>query len=81
MFGTGLSPFAIIPLMFIVVLPLGKVAEGFGLIDPSTMSSGVATMLAMIAMTALWLVVGIAIGVTLLFVTIQKPKQASVQGV
>jgi len=80
LFGTGLSPFAVIPLMIIVVLPLGKVAERFGLIDPSTMSSDVATMLTMIAMTALWLVVGIAIGVTLLFTTIQKPKQASVQG-
>lgn len=79
--GTGLSPFAIIPFMIIVILPLGKLAEWFGLIDPSTISSGVATMLTIIAMTILWLVVGSGIGATLLFVTIRKPEQASVQGV
>jgi DNA-binding CsgD family transcriptional regulator len=77
--GTGLSPFAIIPLMFIVVLPVGKLAEWIGLIDPSTMSSDVATTLAMIAMTAIWLVVGIIVGVVLSFVTIKKPEQTVIQ--
>jgi hypothetical protein len=73
--GTGLSPFLIIPLMIIVVLPLGKLAEWFGLIDPSTMPSEVATILGMTAMTAIWLIVGLAIGITLLFVTITKPER------
>jgi len=78
-FGTGLSPFAIIPLMFIVVLPVGKLAERIGLIDPSTMPSDVANILAMIAMTAIWLIVGITVGIVLLFVTIKKPEQTIVQ--
>jgi len=77
--GTGLSPFAIIPLMMIVVLPIGKLAEWFGLIDPSTMSKDVATILAMTAMTGLWLVVGITVGCILLFVTIKKPEQTVIQ--
>lgn len=79
LFGTGLSPFAIIPLMAIVVLPVGKLAEWLGLIDSSTMSSEVATTLAMTAMIVIWLVVGITIGVVLLFVTIKKPEQAVAQ--
>lgn len=81
LFGTGLSPFLIIPLMIIVVLPLGKLAEWFGLIDPSTMSSDVATMLTAAIMIAIWLVLGITIGIALLFVTIQKAKHAGVQSV
>ncbi len=79
LFGTGLSPFAIIPLMIIVVLPLGKLAVQFGLIDPSTMSRDVATMLGITAMLAIWLVVGITIGITLLFVTIKKPARMDIQ--
>ncbi|HEX6271197.1 MAG TPA: hypothetical protein VFZ43_13240 [Anaerolineales bacterium] len=75
MFGTGLSPFLIVPLMIIVVLPLGKLAEWFGLIDPLTMSKEVATVLTAITIIAIWLVIGITIGVTLLFVTITKPKR------
>jgi hypothetical protein len=81
LFGTGLSPFLIIPLMIILVLPLGKLAEWFGLIDPSTMSSNVATMLTAAIMIAIWLVLGITIGIGLLFVTIQKADHAGVQSV
>jgi DNA-binding CsgD family transcriptional regulator len=77
--GTGLSPITIMPLMMIVVLPIGKLAEWLGLIDPSTMSSDVATLLAMIALTAIWLVTGIIVGIVLLFVTIKKPEQTVVQ--
>ncbi len=79
LFGAGLSPFAIIPLMMVVVLPIGKLAEWFGLIDPSTMSKDVATTLAMIAMTGLWLIVGITVGIVLLFVTLKKPEQTVIQ--
>jgi DNA-binding CsgD family transcriptional regulator len=80
LFGTGLSPFLIIPLMLIVVLPLGKLAEWFSLIDPSAMSSDVATMLGAAIMIVIWLIVGVTLGVTLLFVTLQKPEQANVPG-
>ncbi len=77
--GTGLSPLTIIPLMIAVVLPIGKFAERLGLIDPSTMSSDVATTLTAIIMVAIWLVVGVTIGVVLLFVTIKKPEPPIVQ--
>ncbi|HLO13489.1 MAG TPA: LuxR family transcriptional regulator [Anaerolineales bacterium] len=80
LFGTGLSPFLIIPLMLIVVLPLGKLAEWFGLIDPATMSNDAATILTTVIMITIWLVVGIAIGISLLFVSFRKPEQASVEG-
>lgn len=77
--GTGLSPFAIIPLMIIVVVPLGKLAEWFGLINPSTMSNDLGTFLATSIMTVIWLVVGVTIGIVLLFVTIKKPEPPIVQ--
>ncbi len=70
-----LSPFGIIPLMMAVVLPLGKLAAQVGIIDPSTMPSGIATLWAIIIMTAIWLVLGITIGIMLLFVIIKKPQQ------
>lgn len=73
--GTALSPFAIIPLMIIVVLPLGKLAAWFGLIDPSTMPNDVATAWTMIAFMGIWLITGMTIGITLLFVTIKKPER------
>lgn len=79
LFGTGLSPFSIIPLMMIVVLPIGKLADWLGLIEPSTMSKDVATTLAMTAMTGLWLIVGITAGIVLLFVAIKKPEQTVIQ--
>ena len=75
LFGTGLSPILILPLMGFVVLPLGKLVEWMGLINRSTMSNDVATMLAIIAMIAIWLIVGIAVGIMLLFITIKKPEQ------
>jgi DNA-binding CsgD family transcriptional regulator len=79
LFGAGLSPFTIIPLMMFVVIPIGKLAEWFGIIDPATMPNDVATNLTMIAMTGIWLVVGIFIGIMLLFLAFKKPEQASVQ--
>jgi DNA-binding CsgD family transcriptional regulator len=80
LFGTGLSPFLIIPLMFIIVLPLGKLAEWLGLIDPATMPSNVATMLTAITMGAILLIVGLIIGITSLFVTIRKPGEKDFHG-
>ena len=79
LFGAGLSPFTIIPLLMFVVLTIGKMAEWFGLIDPATMPNDVATNLAMIAMITIWLFAGLFIGIMLLFLTFKKPEQASVQ--
>lgn len=73
--GTGFSPFLIIPLMIMVVLPIGRLAEWSGLIGPATMPGEVATILGMIAMMAIWLIIGLAIGITLLFVTLVKPER------
>ncbi|HSB01567.1 MAG TPA: helix-turn-helix transcriptional regulator [Anaerolineales bacterium] len=75
LFGTGLSPIAILPLMGMVVLPLGKLADRIGFIDRTTMPMEVATTLAITAMLAIWLVLGIAAGSLLLSVTIGKPEQ------
>ncbi|MBI4760167.1 MAG: response regulator transcription factor [Chloroflexota bacterium] len=79
LFGAGLSPFTIIPLMMFLVLPIGRLAEWLGMIDPATMPTDVATNLTMIAMTTIWLFVGIFIGIMLLFLTFKKPEQASAQ--
>jgi hypothetical protein len=76
LFGTGLSPIMVFPLMAMVVLPIGKLADWIGLIDRSTISSDAATTIAIIAMMAIWLIVGTATGSMLLFVTINKPKPA-----
>lgn len=59
LFGAGLSPFTVIPLMMFVVLPIGKLAEWLGMIDPATMPNDVATNLTMIVMITIWLFVGI----------------------
>jgi DNA-binding CsgD family transcriptional regulator len=73
--SVALSPFGIIPLMMVVVIPLGRLAAQVGLIDPSTTPSGIATLWAVIIMTAIWLIVGIATGIMLLFVTIKKSQR------
>jgi DNA-binding CsgD family transcriptional regulator len=73
LFGAGLSPISILPLMGFVVLPLGKLAEWMGFINRSTMSSDVSTTLAITVMMAIWLIVGTAMGTMLLFLTIKKP--------
>lgn len=76
--GTGLSPLTIIPLMLAVVLPIGKFSEQLGLIDPSTMSSDVALTLSAFIMTAIWLVVGVTIGIVAIG-DIKKPELPIVQ--
>lgn len=79
LFGAGLSPFTFAPLMLVVVLPVGRLAEWLGLIDPSTMSSQVAADLAAITMMILWLVVGLTVGIACLFVAIKKPEKTHLQ--
>ena len=77
--GTGLSPLTILPLMLAVVHPVGKLAESVGLLGPATMSNDTTYLLAMSAMTGLWLVVGIAVGIVILFVPTKKTEQAALQ--
>ncbi len=73
--GTGLGAFAMIPLMGLVVYPLGKLAEGLGLINRSAISTDVTSALVIAGMIVLWLISGAAIGLILLFVTFKKPGQ------
>lgn len=73
--GAALSPIAILPIMGVVVLPLGKLAEGIGLINRAKISSHAATILAISSMMTIWLFLGITFGVMLLFITIKKPGQ------
>jgi DNA-binding CsgD family transcriptional regulator len=75
LFGTGLSPIAILPVMGFVVLPVGKLAEWFGIINPATISSDAATTFGIIVMLIIWLVLGITVGCILSYVTIKKPEQ------
>ena len=70
-FATGLSPFTVIPLMMLVVIPIGRVAANLGLIDPATIPSEVASTIAMSIMLMLWLVVSITLGSILLFLSIK----------
>jgi DNA-binding CsgD family transcriptional regulator/F0F1-type ATP synthase assembly protein I len=77
--STGLGAFAMLPLVVIIVLPLGKLAEWVGLVDRSTISSGVASTLVTSAMLIMWLIVGTLIGSMLSFVTIKKTKQVEIQ--
>lgn len=79
LFGAGLSPLTIYPLMMYVLLPIGKLAQWLGFIDPSRMANDVATRLGMIAMIAIWLLVGSSLGVVSLFLTIIKPEPKVVQ--
>lgn len=73
-FGTGLSPFTVIPLMIFVVIPIGRLVAGLGIIDPSTIPSEVASTVAMSIMITLWLVVSIALGIVLLSLSIDKQQ-------
>jgi len=78
--GTGSSPITIIPLMLVLVLPVGKFAKRLGVINAATMPSDVAITLSTIIMITMWLVVGVTVGVTLLFVTITKPREKNLHG-
>jgi hypothetical protein len=75
LFGTGLVAFAMIPLVGLVLYPLGKLAERLGLINRSAIPTEVTSALVIAAMLAMWLTVAVAIGYMLLFVTIEKPGQ------
>lgn len=79
LFSTGLGAFAMLPLVVIVFLPLGKLAEWVGLVDRATISSEVSSALVTSAMLFMWLIVGIAIGSMLSFVSIKKTRPVEIQ--
>ena len=70
-FGTGLSPFTVIPLMRFVVIPLGRLVANIGIIDPSTIPGEVASIIAMSIMITLWLIVSVILGNVLLMLSIK----------
>ncbi|PWH12051.1 MAG: hypothetical protein DDG60_15135 [Anaerolineae bacterium] len=70
-FGTGLSPFMIIPLMMFVVIPIGKLVAGFGGFDPSTIPAETASIIAMSIMITLWLVASTTLGIVLLILSVK----------
>lgn len=52
-FGAGLSPFMIIPLMMFMVIPIGRLVANFGVFDPSTIPAETASNIAMSIMITL----------------------------
>jgi len=70
-FGTGLSPFTVIPLMMFMVIPIGRFVANFGVFDPSTMSAETASNIAMSIMITLWLIASIILSVVLLMLSVK----------
>ena len=73
-FGTGLSPFTVIPLMMFVVIPIGRLVANLGMIDPSTIPGEVASTVAMSIMITLWLIISIVFGIVLLSLSIDRQQ-------
>jgi len=67
-FGTGLSPFMVIPLMQFIVIPLGRLV---GVFDSSAIPDEVASTIAMGIMITLWLVVSTTLAIVLLPLSIK----------
>jgi hypothetical protein len=70
---------AMLPLVALIVVPLGKLAEWLGLVNRATMRGDVASNLVIVGMLTMWLIVGTAIGVGLLYVSIRKPQKVGLQ--
>ena len=79
MVGTGLAPLSILPLMGMVVLPFGKVAEALGLVNRAALSNEAIMAIAITCMLLVWLVVGALVGTVLLFISIHKPGKKITQ--
>jgi len=78
LFGTGLGSVVMLPLTVILVYPLGKLIEWIGLVNRSAIPDDVASALLYIAMLVFWLIVGSAVGTTLLRVSFKKPLQVNI---
>jgi DNA-binding CsgD family transcriptional regulator len=70
--GTGIAPVAILPIMGFVVLPIGKLAEAFGLIDPARIQRDAASTLVVLMMLAIWLLLAVVVGYAFLYLGIRK---------
>lgn len=70
-FGTGLSPFMVIPLIRFTVIPLGRLV---GVFDSSTIPDEIASTIAMGIMITLWLIASITLGIVLLSLSIDQKK-------
>ncbi len=77
--GAGVGAFAMIPLVGFVVYPLAKLAEWLGLLNRSAVPTEVTSALVIVAMLVLWLLVGVAVGIMSLAITIKGPAQAEVR--
>jgi DNA-binding CsgD family transcriptional regulator len=64
----------VIPLIIMIVLPIGKLAAALGLIDPATMPGAVASSLAHSAATLIWLVAGTLLGMLFLLAAKKLPR-------
>jgi len=70
-FGTGLSPFMVIPLMRFIVIPLGGLV---GVFDSSAIPDEIESTIAMGIMITLWLIASITLGIVLLSLSINQKK-------
>jgi DNA-binding CsgD family transcriptional regulator len=71
--GTGAGSVTMLPLVALILVPLGKLAEWLGLVNRATLSTDVASTLVLIGMLGMWLLVGTAIGIGLLYISIKTP--------
>ena len=72
--GTGVGSVAMLPLVALLIVPIGKLAEWLGLVNRETMPGDVASSLVIVGMLLMWLLVGAAIGIGLLFLSIRRPQ-------
>lgn len=79
MVGAGFAPLTILPMMGMVVLPLGKIAEALGLVNRAALSDAAIMAIVITCMLLVWLVVGTLIGSVLLFISIHRPGQKVAQ--
>lgn len=68
-FGTGLSPFMVIPLMRFIVIPVGRLVANFGVFDPSTVPGEIASNIAMGIMITLWFIASTTLGIVLIMLS------------
>jgi DNA-binding CsgD family transcriptional regulator len=78
--GTGFTPITILPLMRLVVAPLGELAERIGWVNAATMPAETGTTLVILTMMAIWLVVGAGLGILVTFLNVKKLSRTATQG-
>ena len=76
-FGTGLSPLTVIPLMLFIVIPIGRLVANLGVFDPSIIPAETASTIAMGIMITLWLIANTILGIVLLMLTIKLRRTSN----